>query len=129
MTAIHYRDNVLDIVQVIFLSAKKSELVYRLCYKLHDPRNQGFIPGKSMRFLFSIESIPSVGPTQLPMEWVLLLFLTCGTKRLGHEADHSSSKIKNSPSIYYQTIVLNYLRMGVNIPIKKAIPLIGLGGL
>jgi hypothetical protein len=44
-------------------------------------------------FHFSTASIPVVGPTQLPFQWVLRA-LSRGVKRPGSEADHSLSSVE-----------------------------------
>jgi len=49
-------------------------------------------------FLFTTIPRPALGPTQLPIQW-LLGELSPRVKQLGHEADHSppsSAKVKNT---------------------------------
>jgi len=49
-------------------------------------------------FLFTIASIPVLGPTQPRIHWVLGI-LTRGLKRPGREADHTpppSTEVKNA---------------------------------
>jgi hypothetical protein len=63
---------------------------------------QGSIPCKGKRiYLFSIASRPGLGPTQPPIQWVLVA-LSQGVKQMGREADQSlpsSAKLKNSGTI------------------------------
>jgi hypothetical protein len=66
----------------------------------------GSIPsGGQEIFLFTVVSVPSLGPTQPPIQWVPGA-LTLGVKRHGLETDHSPSSsvdVKNGeamPSLY-----------------------------
>jgi hypothetical protein len=61
----------------------------------------GSIPGKGIFFLFSTASIPVLGATQPPIQWVPGA-LSPGVKRPEREADHwspSSTKIKKGGAI------------------------------
>jgi hypothetical protein len=49
---------------------------------------QGSIPSRRKLFLFSVTFIPSLGPTQSPIQWVPGT-LSSGVKRPGQETDHS----------------------------------------
>jgi hypothetical protein len=48
---------------------------------------QGLIPGRGKIFLFAIVSIPALGPTHPPVQWVLWAF-SLGVKQRWHETDH-----------------------------------------
>jgi hypothetical protein len=59
------------------------------------------IPGRGKIFLFSTASIPALGPTQLPVQWVPGA-VSQGVMWLEHEADHSlpsSAGMKNGGAI------------------------------
>jgi hypothetical protein len=65
--------------------------------------------------LFTITSIPALGPTQLPIQWVSGV-LWLGVKRPGHEDDHlppSGAEVKNAwsytftPPIFLHGVVLS----------------------
>jgi hypothetical protein len=47
-----------------------------------------FESGGGKNFYFSMSSIPLLGPTQPPIQWVVGT-LSLGVKRQGREADHS----------------------------------------
>jgi hypothetical protein len=60
-------------------------------------------PAGSKIFLFSVTSIPTLGPTQSPIQWVSGGGdVSLEVKRLGHEADHSpptSAQVKYGGAI------------------------------
>jgi hypothetical protein len=59
------------------------------------------IPGGGMRFFFSPLSIPALGPTQSPIQWVPGA-LSLHVKQPGREADNSppsSAEVKNGGAI------------------------------
>jgi hypothetical protein len=59
-----------------------------------------FLQGQEV-FLFSTASIPALGPTQPPIQWVLRA-VSLGVKRPGREANHSlpsSAEVKNGGAI------------------------------
>jgi hypothetical protein len=47
------------------------------------PKDRSSSPGRVKNFLFSMSSIPALGSTQAPIQYVQ------GERRLGREADHS----------------------------------------
>jgi hypothetical protein len=61
-------------------------------------------------FLFSTESIPTVGPTQRPMQWAQGDPLS-GIMQMGHEANHSllsSTMVKNGGAASSLTLVSSW---------------------
>jgi hypothetical protein len=81
-------------------------------------------PGGGKSFHFSISSIPALGPTQPPIQWVPGA-LSLGVKRPGREADYSSptsAEVKKT-WVYISThplslhgVVLNLLSTGIILP-------------
>jgi hypothetical protein len=72
-----------------------------LGYKLDD---RWFESRQRLRvFIFTTDSIPALGPTQPPIQWVAGT-LSLGVKRQGREADHSlptSAEVMNTWSYIY----------------------------
>jgi hypothetical protein len=75
--------------------------VYELCAAillvLYGLDEWGFESGQGLGiFLFTTESRPALGPTELPFQWAPGA-LSLGLRRLGREADHlppSSAEVK-----------------------------------
>jgi hypothetical protein len=68
------------------------------CLRAGRPREQSSSSGKVKNFLVSISSRSSLGPTQLPIQWVPGA-LSSGVKRQGREADRSpptSAEVKKT---------------------------------
>jgi hypothetical protein len=59
-------------------------------YRAERPRDQSSSPHRVNNFLFSTSSIPAVGSTQPPIQWVPGT-ISPGVKRPGREADQSPS--------------------------------------
>jgi hypothetical protein len=98
MTVIHYTDIMFDIVQVIFLVSRDSSMSILTGLQAAWPEEPGFDSWQEQDIpLLNIESVPVLGPTQPPVEWVLVTAYM-GVKQPGREADQSSSEVKNSPS-------------------------------
>jgi hypothetical protein len=63
--------------------------------------SRGSIPGRGKISVLSTATIPALGPTQPPIQWIPGA-LSLGVKRPGREADHSppsSAEIKNGVAI------------------------------
>jgi hypothetical protein len=76
------------------------EVVFQLATGLLDGRPV-FDSRQRKIFLFSIASKLTLGPTQLPIQWVAGV-LSSGVKRQGRKADHSpplSTEIKNGRTV------------------------------
>jgi hypothetical protein len=66
------------------------------------PRGRSSSPARGKNFLLSTTSIPVLGPTQPPIQWVLGS-LSLGAKKPGHEADNTSptsAEVKKGGSIH-----------------------------
>jgi hypothetical protein len=69
------------------------------------PRGQSSIPGRGKSFLLSTSSRPVLGPTQLPIKWIL------GVKRLGCEADPSPATSAEGKNTWIYTSTPPYVYM------------------
>jgi hypothetical protein len=93
-------------------------------YGLDDRGVGSSSPGRIKNFLFSTSSIPALGPTQRPIQWVPGAF-SPGVKRPRREADYShpsSAEVKktwiytSTPPLRLHGIVLNELNKGTTLP-------------
>jgi hypothetical protein len=81
-------------------------------------------PGGESFFIFSTASIPALGPTQVPIQWVSRAVPPPEVTRLEHEADHSSHLLQglrmmqlyvHSPMCFHG-VVLNELSTRTTLP-------------
>jgi hypothetical protein len=80
------------------MPAVDSSVGIALGYDLGDRSYRVRFPGGLGNFLFTTVSRTALGPTQLPIQWVLGA-LSLGVKRPEREADHSppsSAEVKNA---------------------------------
>jgi hypothetical protein len=67
-------------------------------------------PGRGEIFLYSTASMPDLGPTQPPIQWVPGA-LSSGVKQPGREADHSTPTSANVKNTWIYTSTPPYVFM------------------
>jgi hypothetical protein len=101
-------------MKIIYMHVTKksrdSSVGIALCYGLDDRGSRVRFPTGAGIFLFTSASRTALGPTQLPIQWVIWA-LSLRVKRPGRETDHSplsSTEVKEYVKLYFHSPIRIY---------------------